>query len=804
MRLIGRLLIAVLLLLALGLGALAAWPYLAPLLSGNDVAGTGDARPLTAYLPPDNRELAFVLSRHPTRLRIAAFGLVPATDALPDDARWRYAYRVLDDAGAVLDQGELAGGCPPPGRLPLADGGDRPVRWSMEPGLSPCADELTFLQLPGDRPPARLQLRLIEMSPAFRGVAVRVAGRVLRGGANEAVVWHRLSDAHRAELARYSAYPADLLAPSEITALTREIWDPVGPQGIDGQDYDQLKIAALALDEIPRAPGTDDVRRIADLSHRVTLPVFQAGKVTLRLTPVPSPGATLPRGIEARIAWYAAQGAGASDRPLNVPAEGLLLSQEAGRGLLEIRSPLPLAVDVVEADARTLEHAEHRLRVLHLESGDSVDWAVSHAPGLTTAFRLDVRGHVGPAGGSAGTRDALAWEWLDAAGRALAQGTLSPAPVPSLYDRDERGGSITDPQSAWFRLPPAVRTVRVRARGVLLVNAHTRLDEDALARRIPDDQRGWFDDPGRAPEWFAIAPVSRSTTVAGTPTQLLYVQHRPVPETQVDEGTFVDSLAPLEAQALSVRFAVPDAAFAHRVEPAAASRFAPVPADCAVQLEPSRGEARIRPRLLFTGGSRPGPVEVVMDGVTLDIPAPAGSAGTLDLPTLAPGAHRICILDEARRNWFLSHAPAPRTTLLEAGGYRLARGQSLTFRVRKDRQPQALGLRWLGGEGAALAPVLATTIEGVPARGSFAGYTLRQRRWTLPLADGSRLPTQLLQQGGARASAPQMMSLTLDDDLPPGDYQVRITLVTGNPGFLALSRRDNAASGATRIYREDP
>lgn len=804
MRLLGRLLCALLLLLALGLGGLAAWPYLAQLRSGDGLAGTGDARPLTAYLPPDKGELTFVLARHPARIRIAAFGLVPAVDALPADARWRYAYRVLDDVGAVLDQGELAGGCPPPGRLPLADGRDRPVRWSLEPGLSPCADELTFLQLPGDRAPARLQLRLIEMAPAFHGVAVRVAGRVLRGGADEMVVWRRLSDAHREDLARYSAYPPYLLAPSEVTAITREIWDPVGPQGIDGEDYVQLKIAALALDDIPRPPGTDDVRRIADLSHRVTLPVFQRGKVTLRLTPVPGPDATLSRGVEARIAWHAAQGPGGSERSLQVPAEGLLLSQETGRGLLEIRSPLPLAVDVVEADARTLEHAEHRLRVLRLEDGDSVDWAVAHAPGLTTAFRLDVRGYVDPAGVGTGPRDALAWEWLDADGRALAQGTLSPSLSPSLYDRHERAGIVTDPQSAWFRLPPAVRTVRVRAGGALLANAYTRLDEDALVRRIPDDQRGWFDDPGRAPEWFSIAPVSRSTRQASSPTQQLFIQHRPIPATQVDEGTLVDSLAPLEAQALAVRFAVPDAAFAQRVQPAAASRFTPVPSSCAAQLEAFRGETRIRPRLLFTGGSRPAPVQVMVDGVALDIPAPAGSAGTLDLPTLAPGTHRVCVLDEAGRNWFLSHAPAPRTTLLESGGYRLARGQALTFRVRKERQPQSLSVRWLGGEGATVAPVLAATIEGVPARGSFAGYTLRQRRWTLPLADGSHLPTQLLQQGGARASAPQVMNLTLDNDLPPGDYRVRITLVTGNPGFLALSRLDNAASGATRIYREDP
>lgn len=796
MRLIGRALLALCVLALAAMLVAYAWPRVALYLAGGSPLAGDDVRTSVAYVLPPGRDVVFVLDRQPSRARISVAAMTSSSATPTGDAAWRIAWAAFDEQGATLGSGEFGGGCRAPATYRDPSGDLHPVRWSTDPALAPCADQLLFLRFAQAENAARIRLRLIAADPAFRHVTARVSKRVARSARGRDVAWHRLSEGARNELASLQAWPAWLLSPGEVDAVLANQWEPVGPQGVAGTDFDVLTLAWLPADAFDRNPETSGITRIADAGHRITLPVYEHGELVLRLAP--ADGVT--QAVDARVTLHPTLPLSPETMPVRVPREGMEWMQRVDRGLLEVESAVPLAVEVLAADGATMQHGEHRQRLLRLTDGTHVDWPVTHARGMTTALRLDVRGIVEPAGLQTGEHDALAWQWLDAAGRVLRSGTLAPLFAPSPYDRPGGEGIVTDPASAWFRLPPEVATVRAIAQGTLLAGAWTRVDDATLPRRVPAEQRGWFDDPRRMPEWFPLDTADQDARIAVGGSELLRIQHRPLPPVRLGADTLVDVMAPREPSALAARILLPLSAVPARLAPPARSLYAPVDTACRATFTGNRGEARVTPQLLFTGGKGLAPATVVLDGLPLDVPSPAGDTGVIDLPPVAAGLHRLCVDDPAGRRWYASHATARAAQLVEAGGYRIETGQALTFDVRKEAAPLSLAVRWYGGAPGPV--VLEGAVEGLPSRGAFAGYTMPRTQWMTP--GSTSLPGSVLYRAGKRASAPQSMSITLDADLPAGTWRVRIRLASGAGGWLGVSRLEYAGDGATRALYEVP
>lgn len=801
MRRLGRALVLVLL---LGIGAWAAmagWPRVALFLAGSHGGpGSDDARSTQAYTLPPGKDVEFVLARHPSRVRIAIVPLVPAGRPPDGEAGWSLHWELLDGRGARLGGGLQEGQCRAPATWTDEDARVRPTRWASDAAQQPCSDRLLFLRLGDTENAARVRLRLLGADPAYRGIAVRVSQRVARSHRGDAgVAWQRMNEASRAEQARYHPYPHFLLTPEEIAAVTAHEWRPVGPQGVAGEDFSVITLFYMPADERVPYVGDTVAGRVADATQRVTLPVHEAGTLALRLVPLAREQAP----VAGQLVLHPTLPWAPSTLPLVIPAEGLVVNREVARGLAEISTQAPVAVDIVSADVATIAHETHRLRLLRLDDGAYADWPVAHAAGATTAFRLDVRGHRDATGQGTGARDGLEWQWLDATGAVLRRGTLAPPTTPSPYDRPDDGGMVTEPASAWFRLPPQVASVRVTARGTLLASAWSRVDDRALPRRVPGELRAWFDDPHRLPEWFRLDPADWAARVADGRSRLLHVQHRPLPPLRAGDDTLVDTMAPEQAGALAARLVLPLASVPFRLAPSPANLFAPLDPGCHATLVAARGERQVSPQLLFIGGQSLAPASVVIDGQPLELPAPAGTAGTRDLPPLSAGRHRLCIADEGGRRWYVSHAAPGAQRHVEAGGYWIDGTGPLSVVVDKGADPVTLTIRYYGSDRATTPTVLRAEVEGIPAHGVFDGYTTSRVAWTLPAVAGA-LPGHVLQRGGARVAAPQGMNLVLDNDLPPGRWRIRFTLAGGNPGYLAVSRLEQAAAGATRVLHEVP
>lgn len=803
MRWIGRTLFLLLCLAGAAWLATAILPRVAFYL-GSDAGryGNAETRSTLAYLLPASRDVEFVLARQPSRVRVAVVGLAAGGSALPVDATWQVAWHVLDNKGRGLGAGVFTGHCEAAARWTDDKGEQHPARWLQDPARQPCADRLLFLRLAAGENAARVRLRLTSMDPSLAGVAVRVAQRVLRSRVAEpGIAWQRMDERSRDELARAHPYPAYLLSPGEINAVTAHEWQPVGPQGVAGEDFGVTTVFYVPADILAQAAdGHEDMAPVvADVAHRVTIPVHAPGPLTLRLRPL----VTGDEPVAVQVMAHPTLPLPSAQFSLNVAATGMEWRQDLDRGLLEISAPTPVAVELAGADPQTLRHEEHALRLLRL-ADDDVAWPVTHVAGHVTAMRIDVRGYIEPAGLATTERDGLAWQWLAADGRVLRSGTLAPLLTSSPYDRLAGGGIVTEPQALYFRLPPAVATVRVKASGNLLAGAWTRLDDDFLPRRVPVDQRAWFDDPLRVPEWFRIDPVDQAERIAGRRMALLRVQHRPLPPTRLGPDTLVDVLKPDQADALAARLVLPLAAVPFKLAPSPRNLFAPVPRSCTVQLVAARGEPRLLPQLLFTHGQGMAPATILVDGLALDLPAPAGGTGIIDLPPLATGTHQVCINDPSPRRWHVNHAAPGRDRLIEGGGYWLEAGAPLDIGVDKTAAPLALNLRFYASDRLATSTVLQAIVTGVPASGASSGYTISRTTWTLPPPATGELAGVVLQQRSDRVAAPRTMNLVLDSDLPAGRWRIRFLLASGNPGYLGVSRLDYAADGATRVLHEVP
>jgi hypothetical protein len=109
------------------------------------------------------------------------------------------------------------------------------------------------LLIESDPRAAMIEFSVIEPQEGIVGVELRVYEHRPFMESQSRSTFNRRSDSEQRALAGANAFPPDLLTDEEVANLTRNMWRPVGPNGIDGRDY-----TALVLYEGTRLPGLED------------------------------------------------------------------------------------------------------------------------------------------------------------------------------------------------------------------------------------------------------------------------------------------------------------------------------------------------------------------------------------------------------------------------------------------------------------------------------------------------------------------------------------------------------------------
>ena len=112
--------------------------------------------------------------------------------------------------------------------------------WRFFRGRAELAGEQDQLLLDSPVPAARIEIEPLEPDRAIRGIDVRVYEKRPFLSAQPLATFRRMSERDRRELAAANAFPMDMLTRQEMEYIAINQWRPVGPQGIEGRDYQAL------------------------------------------------------------------------------------------------------------------------------------------------------------------------------------------------------------------------------------------------------------------------------------------------------------------------------------------------------------------------------------------------------------------------------------------------------------------------------------------------------------------------------------------------------------------------------------
>lgn len=146
---------------------------------------------------------------------------------------WTYGYRIhfLDGAGVMLSQQDIYS------QAILPEMTEQPVphRFLRTSDERIAIQNETIVAAPDGT--AAIQLMALEADRGVVGMDMRVYERQPLTDSGALVAFRRRSPEEQARLSSGSAFPANTLEVSEMRAVSRNSWRPVGPNGIAGESY---------------------------------------------------------------------------------------------------------------------------------------------------------------------------------------------------------------------------------------------------------------------------------------------------------------------------------------------------------------------------------------------------------------------------------------------------------------------------------------------------------------------------------------------------------------------------------------
>lgn len=816
MRILGRSLIALLLLLLLlWVGkALREQPLSWWQQGGLPAVPESVATVSTVYLL-EGEWLSFPLPAGSHLLKLLSNANLSLPAGAPGE-QWSYAleYQVLGSDGAELSSGlyhhrsaPVFSHQHPPGKI-------RPAAYYPEGDLQPADGRILLLNLEGLANPALLRVRLAQGAPGVASVALRLYNLAQESDHKLGFLWQRLSQGQRQTLARGSVYPPELLSAAEKRNLVRQGWRPLGPQGVDGEDYfsRQLYLLAGETGEAFEQPVLPAGLLVSASNCGTLLLPPGGGRVRLEFLPAlierqPAPGAALG------LTWHGPEPGERRSYPLAWETGGTGFSATLPAGLLEVSAPGAVVVRayLVDAEAETeITSPPLYLRGYLSAPGQELLYPVDHAAGTATPLRLDLRTFVSGAEGELALpkQGQLEYSWLDAAGEVVRRGTLSLDALPSRYDRLADGGLdqlLAEPHSIYFDLPAAVNRLRLVASVPVLASAYTRPADLLREIRVPELELVPGADDQRQPAWFALRPLEHEPLQAAGRSQLLLLQRRPPTEErpEVLAGHYLwEDFHPQGAWRGRYLLTPREPQSPRRLE-ALAATYLPLPFSAEAQrtLVSPLGELSVSAELLWLRPTaEPASLGLMVDGALFWSGELVGARGQLSLPPLPTGRHRLRLEGQETGRYYLSHAEGGGPSHLKRLANRFDR-EGLNFVIEKNRGAEILSARLYVPSTYRGASRVRVTIEGPPriASGPLREWSFLARRYELHPDPDTVVPVLQTTESvdGGRA-----FFIPLGADLPAGRYRLRAVLEQGPGGYLILARLTPGQQAQRFHFRE--
>ena len=769
------------------------------------------------------------------------FNLPPATDAvklvtnanIPQDIvpepqtpfSYQMEYQIVDNKGRVLKSGVYE----KRSKITWFTDGIKQndpftASYYFSEPLVPADGRVTILNFQKQGPlekNIRVRLRLAGKDRIVSSVMVRLYHNPSSPEQKLIRRWNRSSRAKKEFLARSNVYTQDFLTEQEQHNLMRNIWRPLAPEGIAGNDYTPRKlyvIKEVGGTSLNQESFQEGLR--IDPHLRCTIPVpeqglgisflFRALNSGLKgdeigVSDIPDP--------HIRLKWF---GKGVTPSAWDIPWQGdaTRFSNAFSGGLIELSSDRPVTVQLfTKKNEQSIEITPQPLvtRTILVNSTQSVTYRISHVKQLATPFRIGIRkpSNQDRSDGSNQHRVAthlpstLHYDLLDKSGKKIHGDQVSLVLPASFYDRLIDGQDhlpISDPHYLYFNLPHNVAFIRLKSSEPLLVNAGNRSPTHmAKLTHVPEDYfKSQADDPymQKQPTWFPLKPVGYNQLFENQRIHPVLFQHRP-PEINpdIEAGQFQwDAFKP-EQNTAGHFILIPAQKKEYQRDAALVSTYTPLSANTKIPVNVKSSGLRrtITPQLLFFQKEPDSPfsIRVSRNEMPYFTAQLMGPSGRLYLPPLSKGPQVLELNTSKNVDLMMNqitHFPG-EYQFHKRFAYRLTPGNPISIPyIKQTADDETLSLfvafPFIASQRLKISATLHCS-RSVPW-GPFKKLTIRHR--TFSIRSDNNGPVYILNSSQPMMGSRQRCFFPIRSDLKPGKYRISLSLDGKEGAYVVLYR----------------
>lgn len=629
-----------------------------------------------------------------------------------------------------------------------------------------------------------------------------------------ATMWLRMSDKHKETIAKHSVYPATLLSETEKINLLKHQWKPVGPVGVEGRDYTARTLYILKeiesekLEETVLAAGLQ-----IDSEHLgiISIPE-QGGQLSLQLTAFDGSALTSP--VDVQLNWFGRTREQRWQRQIQGSADHVLPSPRypVQGGLLQIKTDQPVLVQAFlhTDDQQSLEITPKPLHITSYQAIHGIDYQVLHENNQPTAIRIDIRQVLGKT--SSAEKTELEYQWFNPQQQLVNSGFLSISSTPSVFDRltgDLRNFSLSDPIRYYLTIPDNVSRLRlISKRDDLLVNTYNQPYQYKKIQRVPENSYILLDKKYWYPTWFVLRPTDEKNILKQQWAVRIAAQYRPPeddPMLLADQYIWEDyrPLEPTNAHYILTKMSYGkeyrDEALSsvfcqlqpNQVNPIGLKNYGDLP--------------RLSPELIYIRPRKSAFDFSVLIGQKQHLSmSTMGQQGSFRLSNLTHGPHNFTIQTQDNGKWLMNminHCQSE--AFLKRRVFEL-NNQTLTFIYNNQQMTdQTFSAQFYTAYGNDKRSVIQVSIEAMqqqPMSTIKKNWTFTRRSYDIRAIKGA--PSVVLNKHGYNLNSGERFFIPFKQDMPKGQYQIKMTLMQGAPGYVALSQLKPGIFEQRRFYRE--
>jgi len=775
-----------------------------------------NARASSVYWLPEDSWLSFRIQGRTDMVRLLNHVQLTTGHFQPEEQiPFAIRYRILDTNGRIIQEREYYFRTTLSQPRSLPEGQHLLGRFYDDAGVIASNDQTLFLDMRDQPTAATIALQAIELPPGALHIGVRAAQRMSVDNAAAALKWQRLSLENRAEQTDPHVYPHHLVSNFEILNQMSQRWQPLGPVGIEGQDFQSENL--YLLDVLP-SPAPDDTvfpaGLTADPEHWITLPLPRSRHYQLEVTPLtnnPSQTVNLSLSHQAsedlQVTHFTTRGPSQPDQarePAGDPS--FFWSTELTAGLLQVIPNQPVSVRLLDADSgEDLTPPRQFVSGFRFGPGQNLRYRLNPETGVPQPLRLDFRALHEPLE-ETGLSAPVTLVFRDTEGKIISRQSASVAPANGPYQRLASGlddeASVSESHSLHLDAPIQAASVTIenssQSNATLLLTLYSRGEGMPIRRTLPAQHRPWENYEERLPIWYLNQPLEQPTLIREKRRLSIAWFFQPIElNPALERGEYQwESLEPT-TPAPQQRVMFPYQITGPVRDTTLSSLYSRIDNNASpINLETSVPGSPLQPDMVFSRSrATPATIRIFRNDRLWLERGIAGYRGRFTLPAVDPGQYRVRI--EGEGNWYINHRPSGKSWLQRLA-YTVT-NTGLSFTVQKNTPREVVGFR-LFTRPEADTFRLRVTLEG-PKRmpGLLEDYTVRQREYTL---SGQPTATMGIQGDGKNWSEPYRFSVPLGNDLPAGNYQIRLQPISSGPALATAFRILEGEDAPYRFFRE--